>query len=123
MEIQILDSFGRVPPDKHDCGALYDLVAPAVDAARPAGEWNRMVVDCWGPIVRVTLNGTVIVHANLSQWTTAGQNPDGSRNKFARAYATMRQQGRIGFQDHGGRVWYRNIRLRPLPPYRPPVGG
>lgn len=123
MEIQILDSFGRVKPDKHDCGSLYDILPPSVDAVKPAGEWNHIEITCQGPIVRVVLNGQHVINVDLSAWTTAGMNPDGTRNKFTRAYATMTQSGRIGFQDHGGKCWYKNIKLKPLPAWQPPVHG
>ena len=123
MEIQILDSFGRIKPNTHDCGALYDIMPPSMDAVRPAGEWNDMEITCHGPVVRVVLNSQQIINVDLTPWTTAGQNPDGSRNKFTRAYNSMVNDGHIGFQDHGGRVWYRNLRVKPLHPWRPPVGG
>jgi hypothetical protein len=123
MEIQVLDSFGRVKPETHDCGALYDCVAPSVDAVKPAGEWNHMTITCRGPIMRIVLNGQQIIETDLSAWTTPGMNPDGTPNKFKRAYSTMLQKGYIGFQDHGGRVWYRNIKLKELPPWQVPVKG
>jgi hypothetical protein len=123
MEIQILDSFGRMPPNNHDCGALYDCLAPSVDAAKPAGEWNRMIITCRGPIMRVVLNGQQVLQTDLSAWTMPGMNPDGTKNKFKRAYSTMLQKGHVGFQDHGGRVWYRNIKLKVLPPWQTPVRG
>jgi hypothetical protein len=123
MEIQILDSFGRLTPDKHDCGALYDIVAPSVDAARPAGEWNHIEIYCRGPILKVVLNQQLIVAVDLTPWTTPGMNPDGSKNKFTRAYATMLQAGHIGLQDHGGKVVFKNMKLRPLPKWQTPVHG
>ncbi len=123
MEIQVLDSFGRIKPDNHDCGALYDCVAPSIDAVKPAGEWNHMVIICRGPIVRIVLNKHQIIETDLSAWTTAHKNPDGTDNKFTRAYATMLQKGYIGLQDHGGRVWFKNIKLRELPPWQVPVRG
>jgi hypothetical protein len=51
---------------------------------------------------------------NLDQWTEAGKNPDGTPNKFKIAYKDMPRRGRIGLQDHGKPVWYRNIRIKPL---------
>src|SRR5436190_17097244 len=40
IEIQILDSAGKEKPSRHDCGAIYDLVAPSKNTMKPAGEWN-----------------------------------------------------------------------------------
>lgn len=119
MEIQILDSHGVEKPGKHDCGALYDCAAPLVNAALPAGQWNRLEVTCKGTKLRARLNGQLIHDLDLSLWSTPHKNPDGSDNKFSRAYATMVQAGHIGIQDHGGRVWLRNVKLRDLSPRKP----
>ena len=123
IEIQVLDSFGRVKPERHDCGAIYDILAPSFDATRPAGEWNPIEITADGPILRVVLNDQQIAEADLREWTTPHQNPDGSRNKFQYAYNTMTHPGHIGLQDHGGRCWYRNLQIKSLRPWSPPVHG
>ena len=41
-----------------------------------------MSITCDGSIIAVTLNGEEIVRADLDEWDTPHQNPDGSRNKF-----------------------------------------
>ena len=114
FELQLLDTFGHEPPGEHDCGALCGLVAPAAQAVRPAGEWNEVLVCCQGPVVRIDLNGQCVVEADTSHWTEAGRNPDGSQNPFAHAWADMPRKGHIGIRDYGGRVWFRNVRLREL---------
>lgn len=113
IELQVLDSYGQ-EPDKHSCGAIYDCLAPKVNAARPAGEWNQLRLTCRGPHITATLNGADIIDMSLDEWTTPQQNPDGTPNKFKTAYQNMPRRGRIGFQDHGDAVWYRNIRVSPL---------
>lgn len=114
IEIQVLDSHGKENPGKHDCGAVYDCVAPRRNACRPAGEWNTCVITCRGPRIEVVLNDEPIVNMNLDEWTEAGRNPDGTPNKFRTAYRDMPRRGYIGFQDHGNPVWFRNVRIRPL---------
>jgi hypothetical protein len=114
MEIQILDSYGRPNPGKHDCGALYDIVAPLKNAARPAGEWNSLSICCRDSHLMAFMNGEKIVDVNLSQWTEAGKNPDGTPNKFKYAYREMVKPGYIGLQNHGHQVWFRNVKIRPL---------
>jgi 3-keto-disaccharide hydrolase len=114
VEMQVLDTFGRENPGTHDCGAIYDLIAPSKQAVRPAGEWNTAVITCKGSILSVQLNGDKIAEMDVERWSVPGQNPDGSKNKFKYAYKDMARSGHIGLQDHGGRVWYRNIKIKPL---------
>ena len=112
--MQVLDSHGRAQPGTHDCGAIYDCLAPAKNAMRPAGEWNTVRITCQGNLIDIVLNDTPIIDMDLDQWTEQGKNPDGSKNKFRRAVKDMPREGHIGFQDHGHPVWYRNIRIREL---------
>ncbi len=114
IEMQVLDSFGKSEPDKHDCGAIYDCLAPSKNAVNPPGQWNKAVLTCRGSRIQVELNGQAIIDMDLNQWTVAGKNPDGSPNKFKTAYKDMPRRGRIGFQDHGKPVWYRNVRIKRL---------
>ena len=114
IEIQILDSYGVEKPGKHDCGAIYDCLAPRKNTSKPAGEWNKMVLTCRDNLVWIDMNGKRIIYMNLDRWTTPHMNPDGSRNKFRIAYKDMAREGHIGLQDHGHKVWFRNIKIRPL---------
>lgn len=114
IEIQILDSYGETTLVKNSCGALYGLVAPRVAAYRPAGQWNDLTIACDGPLISVRLNGVDIAEADLDQWTVPGMNPDGTTNKFRYAWSEVPRRGHIGLQDHNGRVWFRNIRIKVL---------
>lgn len=93
-------------------GANYAVHPAPRGIARPAGEWNagRILVD--GSHVEHWLNGVKIVDYELGsddwkrrvaeskfrQWPDYGQAPG----------------GHIGLQDHGSRVAYRNLKVRPL---------
>jgi hypothetical protein len=57
------------------------------------------------------LNGKSILEADIDQWTTANQNPDGSKNKFKTALKDLPRSGHIGLQYHGHPVWFRNVKL------------
>jgi hypothetical protein len=111
IEIQICSPATK-KPGKHDTGAIYDCLAPSEAAEKPAGEWNRMVIAAKGNSIQVELNGKKIVDADLNQWTEAGKNPDGTKNKFKTAYKDMAKAGHLGLQDHGMPVWYRNIKIK-----------
>lgn len=110
IEIQVERPGG---PNVHSVGAIYDLVAPSKNAAKD-GEWNQYVITAKGPEISVVLNGVKIAEMNVERWTEAGKNPDGSANKYAKAVRDFPRVGKIGFQDHGHSVWYRNVRVKEL---------
>lgn len=114
IEVQILDSYGKQRPGRHDCGAIYDIIAPSQNACKPAGEWNTYHILCKGSQITVHLNGTKIVQIDLNEWAKPGWNPDGTPNKFRYAYKEMVKPGYIALQNHGHEVWFRNIKIRPL---------
>ena len=116
IEMQIYDTHGQEPPGRNHCGAIYDCMAPMVQAVNQPGEWNHAVLICRGPWIVAYLNGHHIIRMNLDQWTEPHQNPDGSKNKFNTAYKAMPRVGYIGLQDHGNPIWFRNIRIKPFEP-------
>ena len=126
MEIQILDNEDHgVPFNAHNaCGALYDMVPPAVPAVNPIGEWNHYRITVEGSAVRVELNGKSIVEADLQKWTTPHQNPNGTKNKYPYAIGDLPREGFLALQNHGGSpVWFRNVRIKPLGDRRPKYTG
>src|ERR1051325_10948214 len=73
MEIQVLDNEGKlykkdgvkwIKPAQHH-GSIYDVVPAKQGFLKPVGEWNTEEIMADGPHIKVTLNGTVIVDANL----------------------------------------------------------
>lgn len=118
FEMQINDSFSR-PVDgiraTHSCGALYDIVAPSHNMAKPAGEWNTAVITCKENIISISLNGDQVVSTvNLDLYTEPNMNIDGSDNKFTLPLKDFPREGHIGFQQHGGAVWFKNIKIKNL---------
>jgi len=104
FEIQVLDDHGD-PPNKNGTGAIYDVVTPMFNLARPAGEWNSYDITVRGGEVVVVVNGWKVIHTDLTQMTQ----PLG---KFSIPYAELPREGLLMLQDHGGEVWYRNILLK-----------
>lgn len=98
-EIQVLDSHGR-DPSPHIAGALYDVHAPQVNAARPHDQWNELEIHFEWPRLHVKLNGEVV------------QDIDDLRDNHKTRYRV--RFGNIGLQDHGSPAWYRNIRIKDL---------
>lgn len=114
LEMQILDnarhSDGKI--FQHRAGDLYDLQAATVEAAKLPGEWNKVDIVVDAGDLDFYLNGRHIVHRRLwdAVWDALV-----ARSKFATMPGFGRfQQGRIGLQDHGDTVSFRNIRIRKL---------
>jgi hypothetical protein len=120
-EIQVLDNErhpdAKANPKYHQAGALYDLVQPSEDVCNPAGEWNHILltIDHTKNEGSVELNGTKIVTFPLSgeKWDAmvAGSKfNDSCHFKYFGKF----KSGKIGLQDHGDKVSYRNIKIRKL---------
>lgn len=116
-EIQVLDN-ERHPDAKagktHQAGALYDMVAPSKDVAKPAGQWNTMVITVNNDAKTgsVELNGEEVVTFPVGDeiW-----NAMVSKSKFADWDGFGKFiQGKIALQDHGHMVSYRNIKIKEL---------
>ncbi len=110
MEIQILDhDHARYrgwlkPAQRH--GSIYDVVPAKTGYLKPVGEWNEEEIVAQGRRIRVTLNGDVIVDADLSTITDPAV--------LKKHPGLQRTTGRVGFLGHGTRVEFRNIRIKPL---------
>jgi len=112
IEIQILQGDEDTPV--HLVGAVFDVAAPGRQVPITPGEWYRYVITAKGSTITVVLNGEELNKVNLDQWKDAGRNPDGTANKFTKAYKDMARSGRIGLQDHGTPIEFRNLFIEPL---------
>jgi hypothetical protein len=82
----------------HDCGGIIRTQGPSKNMAKPAGEWNKMVLTCNGQNIQVELNGEKII--------------DIQQDKGAMKDRPLK--GYIALQDHGQEMWFRNIRIKEL---------
>lgn len=113
-EMQIVDdantSDGQDP--KTSAGSLYALVAPVNKKCHPAGEWNRVRLVVQGNHAEHWMNG-----AKLLEYDLGGEalNTLIANSKFKDWPRFAREKtGCIALQNHGGSVWFRNIRVRRL---------
>lgn len=101
-EIQVADSFGK-PADSHGLGGLYSRITPTENAAKPAGEWQTMVLTLVDRHVTVVLNGKTVINNQPAPGCTGGAL---GSDPF--------RPGPIYLQgDHTG-VDYRNLVLTPV---------
>ncbi len=113
-EVQVLDSYG-LRSQSNDCGAIYGVAAPLVNACRPPEHWQSYDIlfhapkfDDTGNLVtkpRITvLQNGVLIQENVDVFgtTTAGAPGD------------PKTAGPVMLQDHGNPVRYRNVWVRPL---------
>ncbi|MDR0791673.1 MAG: DUF1080 domain-containing protein [Chitinophagaceae bacterium] len=114
-EMQVLDNVdaedNKLP--SHLAGALYDLIdAKTTSNPKPVGEWNKAEIKLLNGKLELKLNGTVT--ASVTMWTDEW-NQLVAKSKFATwADFAKFKSGHIALQDHGGDVWFRNIKIRKL---------
>ncbi len=110
MEIQILDDGherykGKIRSEQHH-GSIYDVIPARTGYLKPAGEWNSEEISADGRRIRVTLNGVVIVDADLDTVREPAV--------LKRHPGLARTTGHIGFLGHGSVIEFRNIRIRSI---------
>lgn len=116
-EMQILDN-ERHPDAKRgknknrQAGANYDLHPVSEPAVKPAGEFNTVRLLVKDGNVQHYLNGKKVVEYTLGspEWESLVK-----ESKFAKIESYGRNRsGHIALQDHRDKVWFKNIKIRPL---------
>lgn len=115
-EIQVLDNWnaGDNKLTNHLAGSLYDILPALPQNAKPAGEWNTIVVRVKDGKVSHTQNGVKVVEYEL--WTPEWYELV-SKSKFKDWEGFKNgpaKEGYIGLQDHGYDCWFKNIKIREL---------
>lgn len=113
-EMQVLDN--NCHPDakitKHRAGDLYDLITSAPETVKPALEWNLAEIKSQNGTLEFYLNGAKVVTTTM--WDEGWKKMiAGSKFKDMKDFGTYKK-GRIGLQDHGNNVWFKNIKIRRL---------
>jgi hypothetical protein len=113
-EVQVLDSYGLESKD-NDCGAIYEVAAPRVNACKAPTVWQSYDIEFHAPVCkdgkkveppRITVHQNGIkIHDDVKITT------DNTRAGLGGDPCTP---GPIMLQDHGNPVQFRNIWLLPL---------
>lgn len=113
-EMQVLDNEKAHDnkEDDHLAGSLYDMIDVERSLANPAGEWNNAKLRMDQGQLTLWLNGTETANVKIGseKWKELIA---GSKFKDWEHFARY-SKGRIALQDHGGKVWFRNIKIREL---------
>ena len=110
-ECQVLDdnyekNTGQQIDPRQAHGSAYGIVAAQRGYQHPIGEWNYEEVTVVGPTIKVVLNGSPILDADLSKVT-----------EFMANHAHPgkdRTSGHFGFAGHNDPVAFRDISIKPL---------
>lgn len=111
-ECQVLDddyeqNTGKTIDPRQAHGSAYGMVAARRGFQRPVGEWNFQEVIVTGSTLKVKLNGTVILDADLAKTEKfLADKPHPGKD---------RASGHFGFAGHNDPVAFRNIWICPLP--------
>lgn len=108
-ELQVLDDTAEkyAALDRRQYhGSAYGMVPARRGYLRPVGQWNFEEVTVKGSKVKVELNGTVILDADLSKVTEFMANsPHPGKDRV---------KGYFGFAGHGDPVEFRAVAVKPL---------
>ncbi len=113
-EMQVLDN--TCHPDSrfetHRAGDLYDMIETSIVTVNPAGEWNKVRIISNQGDVQFWLNGYKVVEFGMYDENWNAMIAD-SKFKDWEDFGKFKS-GHIGLQDHGDKVWYRNIKIKRL---------
>lgn len=111
-ELQVLDDeydevFGRKIDPRQAHGSVYGMVAARRGYQHLIGEWNYQEVTVKGSMIKVELNGTCILDADLSQVTEFMQDKEHPGKDLKR--------GHFGLAGHHDPAMFRKLSIQRLP--------
>jgi hypothetical protein len=116
-EYQLWDQPGQDasgPPNKGSTASFYDVLPPKPhQPLRPPGQFNHSRILVQGQHVEHWLNGEKVLEYELGSEAVKAA-VAASKFKAVTGFGT-RIRTSLLLQDHGGEVWFRNLKLRARP--------
>jgi hypothetical protein len=113
-EFQVIDHEGWTDKleDWQINGSNYAMYPPKTKPYKPVGDWNHLFLMVKGNKVTQILNGEVVVEyeKNSEEWSKLRNS--GKWNNFP-DWGKF-DEGFISLQNHGTKVWYRDVKLKEL---------
>jgi len=119
FEIQVLTDRPNSRPNVNSHASLYDVKAVSKNTSKGAGEWDQFEIKFVGKKLSIKLNDEEILTADLEDYKEPGKRDVPGNHKFEldgkpRALNDFAVKGFIGFQDHGDKCWYKNVKILEL---------
>ncbi len=113
-EYQMLDDIGYPGKveDIHKTGSDYDMYIRSSVQTPSVGEWNTSKIIVNGNHVEYWLNNSKTVEYELGSEDWQKRKAASKWNE-AVGYGAAKK-GHICLQDHGGEIWFRNLRIKQL---------
>ncbi len=121
VEIQICDDYSKewskADPD-WQCASIFGHQPAANKSLKRPGEWNHYTITCKDRMIWVVLNGTLVNTCDMSKFTSAKQNPDGTvpPGWLSNPMATLPLHGHIGLQGQhaGAPIYFKNVKIKEI---------
>jgi hypothetical protein len=105
LEIQLIDDRGNNTVGKTTgTAAIYAVVAPNPTVESTPGAWHKLEIRARGRRLQVSFEGQKVIDANLDDYPKS----------FGRFPGLTQTSGRIGLQNYGTSVEFRNVRIKEL---------
>jgi serine/threonine protein kinase len=105
LEIQLIDDAGYNTVGKtNGTAAVYGVLAPSPTVQSIPGSWHKMKIVSRGRRLQVFFEGQAVIDANLDDYAPT----------FPRIVGLTQIRGRIGLQNYGTLIEFRNVRIKEL---------
>ncbi len=114
LELQVIDDniYEGAKENTHRAGDFFSVANARLREINPVGQWNKVHVVVKNNKLTVTQNGFIVQEHNLKgeDWKKRIMESKINTAPIAKGDLT----GRLGLQDWGSTVWFRNLKLKTI---------